>query len=107
MGFSKEIAKLEEQLQLITEVKVYTDRNLELLNESHAEIRKIISLLYKKHANVFGNLYNYDLKEIRNNRKNVSLNKHNSNNQDVLMIYRNSLESVIETTIEYIAEYVH
>lgn len=104
MGFNKEISKLEEQLQLITPIKVYTDRNLELLNESHAEIRKIISLLYRKHANIFGNLYNYDLKEIRNNRKNVSLNKYNN---DVLIVYIDSLKNTIERTIEYIEEYVH
>lgn len=106
MGFNKEISKLEEQLQLITPIKVYTDRNLELLNESHAEIRKIISLLYRKHANIFGNLYNYDLKEIRNNRKNVSLNKYNDNH-DVLIVYIDSLKNTIERTIEYIEEYVH
>lgn len=107
MGFNKEISKLEEQLQLITPIKVYTDRNLELLNESHAEIRKIISLLYRKHANIFGNLYNYDLKEIRNNRKNVSLNKYNNDNHDVLIVYIDSLKNTIERTIEYIEEYVH
>lgn len=107
MGFNKEITKLEEQLQVITGVKVYTEKNLELLNESYAEIRKIISFLYGKHANIFGNLYNYDLKEIRNNRKNISLNKQNTSNQDVLMTYRNSMENVIERTIEYIVEYLH
>lgn len=104
MGFNKEIIKLKEQLQLITEVNVYTDGNLELLNESYTEIRKIISFLYKKHANIFGNLYNYDLKELRKNRKDISLNK---NNPDFLIIYLNSLKNATERTIEYIEEYVH
>lgn len=107
MAFTREKAKLEELLHLIAEIDVHTDRNIELLNDCYTELRKVISFLYQKQANVFANLYNYELKEIRNMRKAIAVKGADDGDPNGLTVYRESLGNTIERTIEYIVEYVH
>ncbi len=106
MGFNKEKVQLDGLLQLIIKVDSYTERNIEVLHESYTEFRKIISVLHGRHTNIFGNLYNYDLKEIRNNRKKLSEDKSAEGRQKYMVIYRDSMGSAVERTIEYITEYI-
>lgn len=106
MGLNKEKVQLQGLLELIINVDSYTERNLELLQESYTEFRRIISALYRKYTNIFGNLYNYDLKEIRNNKKKLSEDNSADGRQKLLVVYRDSMGSAVERTIEYITEYI-
>jgi len=106
MSFNKEKAKLEKLLMSVENVKTVDELNMEIINDSYREYAAIIKALYTKQPNIFGNLYNYDLREIKNNKKFTKESFTNKARQVNFVVYRDSIVQAIERTTEYITSYL-
>lgn len=106
MSIGKEKVKLEKLLVSVASVKNIDELNLEIVNEGYREYAVIIKSLYNKQPNIFGNLYNYDLKEIKENKKFTKESYTAKAKQTNFTAYRDSVVEAIERTMEYISSYV-
>lgn len=106
MTIGKEKVKLEKLLVSVANVKTIDEINLEIVNEGYREYAAIIKTLYTKQPNIFGNLYNYDLREIKENKKFTKESFTAKAKQTNFTVYRNSVVEAIERTMEYISSYV-
>jgi hypothetical protein len=106
MSIGKERVKLEKLLVSVTSVKMIDEMNLEIVNDGYREYAAIIKTLYTKQPNIFGNLYNYDLREIKENKKFTKESYTDKARQTNFTLYRDSVVEAIERTMEYIASYV-
>lgn len=71
MSFNKEKTKLANILKEIAQVENYNDENWIKITEIATLYSSILNSLYKKKPNVFGNLYKYNIAEIKYNKKMV------------------------------------
>jgi hypothetical protein len=106
MIFGKEKIKLEKILASVASVNNADELNMEIINEGYREYAAIIKNLYTKQPNIFGNLYNYDLREIKNNKKFTKESFTNKARQVNFVVYRDSVIHAIERTTEYITSYL-
>jgi hypothetical protein len=106
MSIGKEKVKLEKLLASVASVKNIDELNLEIVNEGYREYAAIIKTLYTKQPNIFGNLYNYDLREIKENKKFTKESYSEKARQTNFTAYRDSVVEAIERTMEYISSYV-
>ena len=106
MTFVKEKARLEKLMVPILAVEKYSDTNFETLNESYRTYAEIIRILYLKQPNVFGNLCKYELKEIKERKKNMKESPSGSAMDQHLLAYKNAVVYAIERTLDYIADYI-
>jgi len=105
MIFSKEKVKLQKISASIAAIQLFDEASLLALNDGFVEYAKIIRVLFKMKPNVFANLYNYDLAEIRNHKKTVKEDFADENQQQNFILYRNSVLHAIESANEYITDY--
>lgn len=106
MSIGKEKLKLEKLLQSLTNIDTADDSSMEIVNEGYREYATIIKFLYTRQPNIFGNLYNYELKEIKGNKKFTKESYTPKAKQTNFIVYRDSITSAIERTMEYIVSYV-
>lgn len=106
MSIGKERVKLEKLLVSVAGVKTIDELNLEIINEGYREYAAIIKNLYTKQPNIFGNLYNYDLRGIKENKKFIKESYTEKARQVNFKVYRDSVVEAIERTMEYISSYV-
>jgi hypothetical protein len=106
MIFSKEKAKLEKISLSVASVKTADELNMEIINDGYREYAAIIKALHTKQPNIFGNLYNYELREIKNNKKFTKESVSNKARQLNFVVYRDSIVHAIERTVEYMTNYL-
>jgi ferritin-like protein len=106
MTSSKEKIKLNKVLSSLADVDTFNEPNLLIVNEAFIEYSKIIRVLYKNSPNVFANLYNYDLAEIRGHKRNVKEDFADEEQQSHFKAYRDALVHASESAIEYITDYI-
>lgn len=106
MVLSKEKIKLNKVLSSLTDINLFNEPNLLIVNEGFIEYAKIIRLLFKTSPNVFANLYNYDLAEIRGHKRNLKEDFSDETQQAQFKSYRDSLVHATESAIEYITDYI-
>ena len=107
MGLGKEKARLEKLLILVSSVEIYDETSFEVLNEALAEYSLVIRVLHKSHPNVFGNLFNYELPDIKQNKKFTKNSFSDKARQDNFIAYKDSIIHASERTIESLVEYLH
>jgi len=105
MIFTKEKEKLDELLISASNTDLYNESEMEILNESYKQYALVIKLLYKRNPNVFGNLYNYDLPEIKNNKRFTKESFSETARQTNFQVYRDSIIDTVEKTIQYITDF--
>lgn len=88
------------------DIDVYDDKNMEILNEHYREYAAIIGVLYKKHPNVFGNLYNHQLREIKDNKMSIKKSFSELSRQENFTAYKHSIKEAVEVTVDYINDYI-
>jgi len=106
MVFNKEKKRLENLLIQITAIQVYNDANFEILNTAYKEYAAIIRYLYRKRANIFGNLFNYELLEIKKNKKIVKESLPERSREKNMLMYKESIIMAVERTVDYIDDYI-
>jgi hypothetical protein len=106
MAFDKEKIKLENLLTRITGIRTYNDTNFEILNMAYKEYAALIRYLYGKRANIFGNLFNYELPGIKKNKKIVKESLAEETREQNLVLYRDAIIVAAERTVDYINNYI-
>ena len=106
MTSSKEKIKLNNVLSSLSDINSFNEANLLIVNEAFIEYAKIIRVLYKNSPNVFANLYNYDLAEIRSHKRNVKEDFSDEAQTVHFKAYRDALIHATESAIEYITDYI-
>lgn len=106
MIFAKEKTRLEKLMAPVLGIEEYSDTNLEILNESYRSYAEIIRILYLKQPNVFGNLYKYELREIKERKKHTKESPSGQAMKQNLLAYKDAIVHAIERTITYIADYI-
>jgi len=106
MASSKEKIKLTRILSSLSEIDSFNEANLLIVNEGFIEYTKVIRVLFKNNPNVFANLYNYDLAEIRSYKKNVTEDFADEAQKVHFEAYKDALHHAIESAIEYITDYI-
>ncbi|MET1055991.1 MAG: hypothetical protein ABWY16_11840 [Pedobacter sp.] len=106
MTLSKEKTKLNKLLTSLTDVSSFDQQNLLIVEEGFIEYAKIIRVLFKVSPNVFANLYNYDLAEIRSHKKKVKEDFDDEVQQAHFKAYKDALVHATESAIEYITDYI-
>ena len=106
MTFVKEKTKLEKLKVPVLAIQKYSDTNFDLLNESYRTYAEIIRFLYLKQPNVFGNLCKYELREIKERKKNTKESPNGPAMEQSLLAYKNAVVHAIERTLDYIADYI-
>jgi len=101
MSYNKEKLKIESLLQAIQQVPDDGAESFERLNELFLEFSKVISVLYKKQPNVFGNIYKYDHREIKAYKRQLRESIEISSPTHVGK-FKNHIEDTAERTLEYI-----
>ena len=104
--FNKEKNKLHTLLQSIITVDAFSEPNLEVLNEAYLEYAKIIRSLFKVRPNVFANLLNYDLVEIKKNKRFLKESYSEQAQKDNFIDFKESIVHAIERTVDYISDYI-
>lgn len=106
MNYNKEKARLENLLIPIASIEQFNEENFNMVNEAYLEYSKIIRLLYNNRPNVFGNLYNYDLKEIKDNKQFIKKSFTEQAQQTNFLVFKDSIVHAVERTLAYISEYI-
>lgn len=106
MGFNKERERLQQIIEQAKRADTYNEVNANVIHDCYQEYAKVIAILYKAHANVFGNCYNYDRIEIRGNKKFLKDSFSEEARAANFTVYRDSLVSAAETASEYIDDFV-
>ena len=106
MTFVREKTRLEKLMAPILAIDRYSDTNFEILNESYRTYAEIIRFLYLKQPNVFGNLCKYELREIKERKRNTKESPSETAMEQSLMAYKNAIVHAIERTLDYIADYI-
>lgn len=106
MTLSKEKTKLNKLLSSLTDISTFNQQNLIIVEEGFIEYAKIIRVLFKASPNVFANLYNYDLAEIRSHKKKLKEDFADAEQQAHFKSYRDALVHATESAIEYITDYI-
>ena len=106
MKFVQEKKKLETLSKTTTAVEHYNDENFELLSDVYRDYSAIITDLYKKEPNVFGNFRNYSIPEIKSHKKSIDKIDSIEIKKENFNLFKESLDQSIESTIEYIVDYV-
>jgi len=106
MKFAQEKKKLETLSQTAVTADNFNDQNFDMLSDVYREYSAIVTDLYKKEPNIFGNFRNYSIPEIKDHRRSIvkidSLEYKNENYK----LFKECLEQSIESTIDYIVNYV-
>jgi len=92
-------------LQSAAPAQNYSDVNYELLSEVYREYSSIITSLYKREPNVFGNFRNYNVPEIKNHKRSIEKIGAPDIKEENFKLFKESLDQSIESTIEYIVDY--
>lgn len=106
MKFIQEKKKLESLSKTTTSVEHFNAENFELLSDVYRDYSAIITDLCKKEPNVFGNFRNYSVPEIKNHKKSVDKIDSIEIKKENFNLFKESLDQSIESTIEYIVDYV-
>ena len=88
------------------DIETYNDQHMDTLNEHYREYSSIISVLYNKHPNVFGNLYKHQLREIKDNKMSIKKSLSDHSRQENFTAYKQSIREAVEVTVEYMNEYI-
>lgn len=105
MVFNKEKNKLDNLLATLGDIRDFNEPNLAVMNDGFAEYTKVIRALYKVKPNVFANLHNYDLAEIRNYKKRLTEDYEDETQHDYFLEYKESILNAIDSATEYITDY--
>jgi hypothetical protein len=103
----KEKIKLERLSASIADIYLFNELNLLNLDQGFIEYSKIIRALYKISPNVFANLYNYDMAEIKKRKKLISAQFADENEQANFLAYKESILNAIESAADYIKDYAN
>jgi len=106
MILSKEKSRLEKLLVAVNAVNIDDEANVEALNELVSAFSEGLMTLYRSHSNTFANIVNYDLAEIRNNKRIIKKNAIDPSKRLDLVVYKESVVHAIERTLEYIDAYL-
>jgi len=106
MILSKEKSRLEKLLVAVNAVNIDHEANVEALNELVSAFSEGLMTLYRSHSNTFANIVNYDLAEIRNNKRIIKKNAIDPSKRLDLVVYKESVVHAIERTLEYIDAYL-
>jgi len=105
MKYLQEKKKLESLLESVAPAENYNDVNYELLSGVYRDYSSIITSLYKKEPNVFGNFRNYNVPEIKNHKRSIDKIGAPDIKEENFKLFKESLDQSIESTIEYIVDY--
>ncbi|SEB18342.1 hypothetical protein [Pedobacter hartonius] len=105
MIFSKEKVKLQKISASLAAIQLFNQVSLLVLNDGFVEYAKIIRVLFKMKPNVFANLYNYDLAEIRSHKRAVKEDFADETQQRNFILYKDAVMHAIESANEYITDY--
>ena len=106
MILSKEKSRLEKLLVAVNAVNIDDEANVEALNELVSAFSEGLMTLYRSHSNTFANIVNYDLAEIRNNKRIIKKNAIDPSKRLDLVVYKESVVPAIERTLDYIDAYL-
>jgi predicted choloylglycine hydrolase len=105
MKYLQEKKKLEIMRESVAPAESYNDVNYELLSEVYRDYSSIVTSLYKKEPNVFGNFRNYSVPEIKNHKRSIDKIGALEIKEENFRLFKESLDQSIESTIEYIVDY--
>jgi len=105
MKYLQEKKKLESMRESVAPAEFYNDVNYELLSEVYRDYSSIITSLYRKEPNVFGNFRNYNVPEIKNHKRSIDKIGAPEIKEENFKLFKESLDQSIESTIEYIVDY--
>ena len=106
MIISIEKNKLENLLYTISPIISFDHGEEQALIEVYEQFSKILSKLYMKELNIFGNLRNHSFKETKEYRRAINRSESAEIKAQYLKLLKDSLQEDIETSIEYITDYV-
>ncbi len=106
MTIAKEKIKLKNLLIPLTPIEEYSEADMEILDDCYRQYSTIIKVLFKTYPNVFANLYNHDLREIKDNKKFVKESFSDQARQNNFVVYKESIEQAIDRTLSYIVDYL-
>ena len=106
MSFTKEKTKLTNILKEVAEIDNYNEESWIKITELATLYSSILNGLYKKKPNVFGNLYKYNIAEIKYNKKMVKESFSDTARQTNFIVYKDSIVESIDSAIEYIVDYI-
>ncbi|WP_158799299.1 hypothetical protein [Pedobacter sp. L105] len=107
MVYNKEKIKLKNILNSTLSLDTFEEEQMEVLNEIFREYSTIINFLYKKHPNVFANQYKRDLQEIKENKMFTKKSYSDAARIQNFVVYKDSVAQAIESTLEYLNDYIH
>lgn len=106
MSFTKEKTKLAVLLAEVSAVAQYSEDNWLKLNEVTTQYSSVLNALYKKKPNVFGNLYKYNIPEIKYNKKIVKQSFSGEAQETNFTVYKESIAESIDSAMDYIDNYI-
>lgn len=106
MILSKEKSRLEKLLVAVNTANVDDEVSVEVINECVSTFSEVLMTLHRSHSNTFANIINYDLAEIRNNKRIIKKNAIDRSKKLDLTVYKESVVHAIERTLEYIDAYL-
>ena len=99
--------KLANLKEVITGIKAFNSEQTETLIQVYDQYSKILNKLYSKEANIFGNIRNHSFKETKQLRRELTKSETEEIRQESLLRFKDSLQQNIETSIDYLTEYVY
>jgi hypothetical protein len=106
MGYAKERGKLEKLLPGIVGINIYNEKNLDILINIHEKYSHTVRILKNKEPEAFISLYETELQEIKESKKSVKESDSDETRQNNFIIYKDSILTAIEKTIQATKEFL-
>jgi hypothetical protein len=100
MGYAKERGKLEKVLAKIIWIKVYDEKNLAIILDSHEQFSHTIRILKNKEPEIFTDLYNTELQEVKDGRKLFKESEGEETRLTNFLAYKDIIVKALEKTIK-------
>jgi hypothetical protein len=100
MGYAKERGKLEKLLVKIEGIKIYDEKGLAILMDSHEKYSHTVRILKNKEPDIFSELYKNELEEIKEGKKTVKESDADEARQKNFIVYKDAIVRGLEKTIK-------
>lgn len=106
MIVGKEKLKLESLSRRVSQSCLFSPENFETMNAAFKEYTEVIKKLYHREPNIFGNIYNYGLAEIKDHRNLAANGESEEMKGSYFLHYKEYLSQSIHSALEYLTEFV-
>jgi len=100
MGYAKERGKLENILTRLVGVNIYNEKSLGILHDCHEKYSHTVRILKNKQPEIFIELYNNELQEVKEGKKAVREDDAIEVRQNNFLAYKDAIIRATEKTIQ-------